>query len=108
LLRKYRVALVVADTAGKWPYCEDATADFMYLRLHGDKELYASGHTEEALRRWAARIAAWRAGAEPGDARRVSSQPPAKRSGRDVFYYFNNDVKVGAPFDAQHLLQLLR
>ena len=43
LLRKYNVALVVADTAGKWPYLEDVTADFMYLRLHGDKELYASG-----------------------------------------------------------------
>ncbi|MGE5386626.1 MAG: DUF72 domain-containing protein, partial [Betaproteobacteria bacterium] len=34
LLRKYRVALVVADTAGKWPYQEDVTSDFMYLRLH--------------------------------------------------------------------------
>ena len=29
LLRKYRVALVVADTAGKWPYREDLTGDFL-------------------------------------------------------------------------------
>lgn len=56
LLRKYQVALVVADTAGKWPYQDDVTSDFMYLRLHGDKELYASGYTEEALDRWASRI----------------------------------------------------
>ena len=55
MLRKYKVALVVADTTGKWPYFEDMTADFMYLRLHGDKELYASGYSDEALERWAAR-----------------------------------------------------
>src|SRR5690606_19367958 len=42
-LREHNVALVVADTAGKWPLLEDVTADFMYLRLHGDKEIYASG-----------------------------------------------------------------
>ena len=108
LLRKYGVALVVADTAGKWPYCEDVTADFMYVRLHGDKELYASGYTEEALRRWAARIAAWRAGAEPGDARRISSQPPAKHACRDVVCYFDNDIKVRGPFDAQRLSHRLR
>src|SRR5690606_1821856 len=32
LLSRYRVALVVADTAGKWPYQEDVTSDFLYLR----------------------------------------------------------------------------
>src|SRR5690606_37419921 len=35
LLRKYKVALVIADTAGKWPYRQDVTADFIYMRLHG-------------------------------------------------------------------------
>ena len=65
LLRKYQVALVVADTAGKWPYQEDVTSDFMYLRLHVDKELYASGYTEAALDRWARRIRAWSTGANP-------------------------------------------
>ena len=35
---------------------EDLTADFVYARLHGDKELYASGYSEEALDRWAARV----------------------------------------------------
>jgi len=59
MLRRHAVALVVADTAGKWPYCEDVTSDFLYLRLHGDKEIYASGYTEEAHDRWAARIRPW-------------------------------------------------
>lgn len=49
LLREYRVALVVADTAGKWPLLGDVCADFLYLRLHGDKELYRSGYSEAAL-----------------------------------------------------------
>ncbi|WP_191892475.1 DUF72 domain-containing protein, partial [Streptomyces griseoaurantiacus] len=34
LLRKHDIALVVADTAGKWPYLEDVTTDFVYVRLH--------------------------------------------------------------------------
>jgi len=37
LLRKHSVALVVADTAGKWPHVEDVTSDFVYVRLHGEE-----------------------------------------------------------------------
>ncbi|MGZ8304853.1 MAG: DUF72 domain-containing protein [Telluria sp.] len=107
LLRKYKVAVVVADTAGKWPYIEDVTADFMYLRLHGDKELYASGYTEEALDRWAARISAWKDGSEPDDAHVVSSKPAQKRASRDVYCYFDNDIKVRAPYDARRLMEKL-
>jgi uncharacterized protein YecE (DUF72 family) len=107
LLRKYQVALVVADTAGKWPYCEDATADFMYLRLHGEEELYASGYTETALDRWAARIRAWSDGREPADARRIVAATGPKRASRDVYCYFDNDVKVKAPFDARRLIEKL-
>ena len=107
MLRKYKVALVVADTAGKWPYYEDVTADFMYLRLHGDKELYASGYTDEALDRWAARIRAWTTGSQPGDARLISSKAPPKRATRDLFCYFDNDIKVRAPFDARRLMEKL-
>jgi uncharacterized protein YecE (DUF72 family) len=107
LLRKYRVALVVADTAGKWPYREDLTADFMYLRLHGEEELYASGYTEEALERWAARIRAWSEGSEPADAQLISQAAPPERTRRDVYCYFDNDVKVKAPFDARRLIEKL-
>jgi uncharacterized protein YecE (DUF72 family) len=105
-LRRHRIALVVADTAGKWPYLEDVTADFMYLRLHGDKQLYASGYTEAALDRWSERIRAWQRGREPRDARRVDGAAAATKP-RDVFCYFDNDVKVRAPFDADRLMQKL-
>jgi uncharacterized protein YecE (DUF72 family) len=105
-LRRHRVALVVADTAGKWPYLEDVTADFMYLRLHGDKQLYASGYTDAALERWSERIRVWQRGREPRDAQRVDGAGAAAKT-RDVFCYFDNDVKVRAPFDADRLMQKL-
>jgi uncharacterized protein YecE (DUF72 family) len=107
LLRDHKVALVVADTAGKWPFLEEPTADFMYLRLHGDVELYASGYSDEALARWADRIRAWSRGGEPVDARRITSKPAPRRSSRDVYCYFDNDAKVKAPFDAMTLMRKL-
>jgi uncharacterized protein YecE (DUF72 family) len=107
-LRQRGVALVVADTAGKWPLLEDVTADFVYVRLHGEQELYASGYSDEALDRWAAKIRAWREGREPEQTRRASPKPPPRRKGRDVFVYFDNDAKVHAPFDAMRLAEKLR
>lgn len=89
LLREYDVALVVADTAGKWPFLTEVTADHVYVRLHGDQELYVSGYTPEALDGWADRIRGWRA------------------AGLDVVVYFDNDVKVHAPFDAIALAERL-
>ena len=82
LLREHGVALVVADTAGKWPRLEDVTADFVYLRLHGDAALYVSGYSRSALARWAARIGRWRAGGEPDDVARASPIGPRPRSAR--------------------------
>ncbi|MGH4026235.1 MAG: DUF72 domain-containing protein [Pseudonocardiaceae bacterium] len=87
LLRSHDVALVVADTAGTWPYFDDVTADFVYVRLHGDAELYVSGYTDEALTVWAERIRSWP---------------------HEVFVYFDNDVKVRAPVDAISLAERLR
>ena len=55
------IALVIADTAGRWPLIREVTADLVYLRLHGDVELYTSGYTDEALDTWAAAIREWRA-----------------------------------------------
>lgn len=106
-LRRHDVALVVADTADKWPFLEDVTASFMYLRLHGDKVLYASGYSNAALNRWCKHIDAWRKGSEPKDATRCSDTKPRKRASRDVYCYFDNDTKVKAPFDARKLAEKL-
>jgi uncharacterized protein YecE (DUF72 family) len=107
LLREHNIALVVADTAQRWPYLEEVTADFMYLRLHGEQELYKSGYTDESLDRWAQRIKAWSRGSQPKDAARVSTKRPARAASRDIYCFFDNDAKVHAPFDAQRLMQRL-
>jgi uncharacterized protein YecE (DUF72 family) len=99
LLRQHKIAFVFADTAGRWPYMEDVTGDFVYIRLHGDEEIYVSGYTDEALDWWAERINAWRIGCEPLDPARIGNAA-RKCRGRDVYVYFDNDVKVRAPFDA--------
>jgi uncharacterized protein YecE (DUF72 family) len=87
-LRAHGVAAVTADTAGKWPMIEEQTAGFSYVRLHGAEELYTSGYSDEGLDAWAEKVRAW---------------------GRDhdVFVYFDNDVKVHAPFDAMGLMRRL-
>ncbi len=87
LLREHDVACVVADTADRWPLVVEDTADFWYVRLHGDLELYSSGYSDAALDRWAERCRGWAA------------------DGSDVFVYFDNDAKGYAPHDAESLLR---
>ncbi|MEO9191495.1 MAG: DUF72 domain-containing protein [Acetobacteraceae bacterium] len=106
LLRKHHVALVCADTVA-WPRLMDVTADFVYCRLHGSEELYASGYDPPALAAWAKRVAAWADGSEPADAERVAGRSSRRATGRDVFVFFDNDAKVRAPADAAALVELL-
>ncbi|MDO9380665.1 MAG: DUF72 domain-containing protein [Nocardioidaceae bacterium] len=87
LFRSQGVALVMADTAGTWPELREVTTDFVYLRLHGADELYASGYTDDALDTWAAQVLGWR------------------DAGLDVYCYFDNDAKVRSPFDAMALMR---
>ena len=93
VLRERGCGFVVADTAGKFPYAEEVTADFVYVRLHGSRQLYVSGYTDEELDEWARRIRRWRS---------------ARAGARDVYVYFDNDAKVHAPFDALRLAERLR
>jgi len=89
LLRRHDVALVVADSAGRWPFLEETTSDFMYARLHGHTELYASGYSSRSLDAWARKVASWLA------------------EGLDAHVYFDNDSRGRAPYDAVGLLKRL-
>ena len=102
LLRQYNIALVCADTV-EWPRLMDVTSDFLYLRLHGSEVLYTSGYSEGALEQWAERIATWARGGEVEDGDHASPRAAEKARERDVYVYFDNDVKVHAPEDARSL-----
>jgi uncharacterized protein YecE (DUF72 family) len=89
LLERHGAASVTADTAGRYPRIDRTTADFAYARLHGEEELYASGYDEASLERWAGWTQAH------------------LDAGRDAYLYFDNDIKVRAPFDAMALIARL-
>ncbi|MFM0052202.1 DUF72 domain-containing protein [Caballeronia grimmiae] len=107
LLRKYGAALVVSDSVADWPYAEDLTSDFVYMRLHGTETLYGGAYSDEALDGWARRIERWAAGGQIEDAKLIASAAPRRRASRDVYCYFDNDQKVQAPFDARRLMERL-
>lgn len=106
LLRSHQASLVISDSVAGWPYFEEVTTDFVYMRLHGTETPYSGAYAEPALDRWAERIRAWSVGEEPADAKHVSATLP-ERARRDVFCYFDNDQKVEAPFDARRLMERL-
>jgi uncharacterized protein YecE (DUF72 family) len=88
VLRERRVALCIIDTP-KWPTRGAVTADFVYLRFHGQTRLYGSSYDDPALRGWADRIREWR------------------DADLDVYAYFNNDERAYAPRNAARLRALV-
>ncbi|HEY8580030.1 MAG TPA: DUF72 domain-containing protein, partial [Beijerinckiaceae bacterium] len=74
-----------ADAPAPW----ERTASWIYVRGHGPSGRYHGSYPDETLGRWAAEIARWR------------------RQGREVWCFFDNDVKSAAPADAARLLALL-
>jgi uncharacterized protein YecE (DUF72 family) len=90
LLSQRGAAYCVTSGAGL-PCIPRATANFVYVRLHGpDQEhMYAGSYSEADLRWWAERISEW------------------KEQGRDVFAYFNNDGFGHAVRNACRLLELV-
>jgi uncharacterized protein YecE (DUF72 family) len=106
ITRRHGVAIAFSHSSA-WPYTEELTAGFVYLRLHGPRALYASGYTGAELEEWAERIRAWSSGSEPDDARRITERDPPRRKHRDVYVYFDNDSGGHAPRDAVELISLL-
>ena len=105
LLKNYGVALVMADTAGRWPQLEEITTDYVYMRLHGNTELYSSGYSDEALSFWYKRMKLWSEGKQPKDAKLVSPKPHSTATPRDIYCYFDNTDKLWAPYDARKILE---
>jgi uncharacterized protein YecE (DUF72 family) len=81
ILADFGAALCISDHHSA-PSPWEVTASFVYLRGHGPGGRYFGRYSKAELTRWARRIAGWRA------------------EGRDVYAYFDNDVKSAAPLDA--------
>jgi uncharacterized protein YecE (DUF72 family) len=88
LLRGNDVGLCLSDHADA-PAPWEVTASFVYIRGHGPSGRYHGTYSDETLKKWAR------------DARRW------KKQGRDVFCYFDNDVKSAAPLDAERLIKFV-
>ncbi len=87
ILKKSNSALVIADSP-KYPKAEILTADFVYVRMHGSKQMFASKYTKKELKELADKIRKW-------------------QKTKDVFVYFNNDVHGFAIDNAKELKSLL-
>ncbi len=105
LLRQHNVALVCSDST-TWPRFKDVTSDFVYCRLHGSKELYASGYDAKALAAWSEQIKAWASGEDAPEEERIGIR--SRRRKRDVYVFFDNDLKVAAPANAMELIRRLK
>lgn len=81
LLRDRGIAVVLADSAGRFPVLDGLTADFAYLRLHGSSELYVSDYSPAELDAWATVV-------------RTLAED------RDVYVYFDNTMGGAAPYNA--------
>jgi uncharacterized protein YecE (DUF72 family) len=88
LLTEYNMAACMAD----WPEFIDElplTADFVYLRRHGEEGNYQTDYTTEQLKKDASRIKGY------------------LKEGKDVYMYFNNDAYGHAPKNALELCAIL-
>jgi uncharacterized protein YecE (DUF72 family) len=84
LLREHDIALVVADTAGKWPLIEDPTSDFVYVRLHGAKNSTSAATLRKHLGYGGERCAPGRKGKRPPERDCWTNDHP-QRNGRCLF-----------------------
>jgi uncharacterized protein YecE (DUF72 family) len=87
ILADFDAALCISDHHSA-PSPWEITASWVYVRGHGPGGRYHGRYPEAELAAWAERIAGWRAG------------------GRDVYAYFDNDIKSAAPQDAEILKRL--
>jgi uncharacterized protein YecE (DUF72 family) len=88
-LDAHGVALCLHDMPGS-ESGKRLAGPFVYLRFHGADARYSGGYGSRRLRGWADWLA------------------EARRSGRDAYVYFNNDIGGHAPRDALTLRGLLQ
>ena len=86
ILKEHHMAFCISDTAGRYPFHEAITADFVYIRLHGSQKLYASDYSEDELEEWGRKIRGW---------------------DTETYIYFDNDFQGFAVKNARRLKEIL-
>ncbi|MGI8803842.1 MAG: DUF72 domain-containing protein [Solirubrobacteraceae bacterium] len=87
-LRAHGIALVIGDHPERRFPSHDATADFVYVRMHYGSRGRDGNYSRRELEAWAERVRGW-------------------RSHLEVFVYFNNDWRGFAPRNARDLRRLV-
>jgi len=88
LLHQHNAALCIADSP-RYPRRDKVTADFVYMRFHGRRELFVSNYTVAEMDEEAEQIRRY------------------LREGRDIYVYFNNDAEGHAVENARALRRLV-
>lgn len=106
LLRKHNAAYVFSHTKEKSTYIEDLTADFVYVRMHGENDKWEKGHPKPILSTLKTKALAWKSGKKTDSKFLIAETTPLTQK-RDVFIYFSNEHKERAPFDAMKFLNMV-
>lgn len=106
MLRSYNIATVMVSSPKDWPLFTDVTANFLYIRMHGEKRLYSGSYGEAELKEWKRRISFWQKGRTPPDMEHYLPADPHKNM-RPYFMYFDNTAKSEAPFDALKFMKMV-
>lgn len=105
IARRHGVAIAFSHSS-QWPYVEQLTAGFVYLRLHGPQRLYASRYGDR-LDEWSRKVETWHDGRIPPGAEEFSSLRPPDRKTRDVYVYFDNDHLAYAAAEAMRFRDIV-
>jgi uncharacterized protein YecE (DUF72 family) len=89
VMHRHNLANVINDSPNRWPASRAITADFSYIRLHGNRILYRSSYTDTELAQWAAFI------------KQAATQCDT------VFAYFDNDNDAAAVGNARTLIDII-
>ena len=87
LFKEYNFSLCIADSP-VFPSQRLVTADYLYLRFHGEESLYGSNYSDKQLKQW-------------------SSFAREFKQEKDIFAFFNNDAHGFAVKNALRFRELL-
>lgn len=88
LLNRYNIAFCIYDLQGNETPLH-ATADFIYIRLHGPGTKYHGSYSKKLLEKWADRFQKW------------------MEDDLEIYCYFNNDYRGHAPRNAALLVKMM-